>query len=117
MALPDLPEEIPEALRASAIHSADFQVNEFGWISAEALQVIESLEWSKVAVVGVQEYRHDPVGFVPSSANWDTSRGFAESEISFARRSRREAMEFIRGILEEDAEIVALEFFHMDDAA
>jgi hypothetical protein len=113
----ELPIEIPEELRASAIRSSDFEVNACGWPPEDALKVLQSLEWSKAAVNGVQAYMHVSTGFVPTEHNWDTSPSFGETELTYARRSHKEAVDFVSSILPDEVDVIALEFSFQDDAA
>ena len=113
----ELPIEIPEDLRASAIRSSDFEVNACGWPPEDALEVLRSLEWSQAAVNGVQAYKHDLAGFIPTEHNWDTSPSFGETELTYARRSHKEALEFVTSIPPDEVDVIALEFSFQDDAA
>ena len=113
----EIPKDIPTKLIQSAISSPDFQINEYGWTVPEALEVLQSLEWSKVAIRGLQEYKRDATGFIPAVFNWDSARAFGESEIAYARRSRQEAINFIKEHSTDEIEIIALQFSLQDSAA
>jgi hypothetical protein len=110
-----IPTEIPERLREGAIVPEFAGEYEAVWPIAGALEVLESLEWSKIAVTRAQGCAEMGATLVPTSDVWVLSEMVGETEIGRARKSRATAARFVRGL--KGGGFVMLEFSYQDDAA
>lgn len=110
-----IPTEIPDRLRSAAIFPDFARESEAAWTHAEALEVIESLAWSKIAVVGAQECVELGGTLMPTKQTWAFHETVGETETTRARRSRASAAHFIRGL--SGTPFVLLEFSYQDEAA
>lgn len=75
---------------------------EFAWLRMDALQVIARLQEKAICVLGIEIWlRGDgqkPVIPTPYVYGWAaTQRGHSESEEAYARRTCREAADYVRG--------------------
>jgi hypothetical protein len=87
----------------------------FAWSSLQCLQIIESLESTKVAVVEGEFFRAEPIGLVPAYAGWTCERAPQESATDYAARSRELAAAKVR---EFDGDVhVVLRLFDQQGAA
>jgi hypothetical protein len=111
-----IPTEIPPALRSAAIVPEFAHENEAAWTHEGALQVLDALEWSKVAVIGAVGCGEIGGQVVPTKQSWTFHETVGETETSRAQRSRDDAGRFIRG-LSGVVPFVLLEFSYQDDAA
>ena len=88
----------------------------------DAIAVVDSLEGTTTAVSEVTPFRRVAWGteihWSASETVWSVHRLRGESEVDYARRSRREAIEFIRECADEDdAQLFALTFPMWKDVA
>ena len=117
-----LPDEIPRELRQNALLLPGLLDGQGAWSREEALEVIESLEGTTVPVSEVTPFHRvtwgTEVHWSMSETVWSVHRQRSESEIDYARRSRREAAAFL-GDYEDgtDAPLFALTFPMWKDAA
>jgi hypothetical protein len=111
-----IPTEIPERLRSIAILPEFAREGEVAWTREAALDVLDSLEWTKVAVVGAQGLGEMGGVLVPTKQTWAFHEAPGETETTRARRSRDAAAHFIEG-LSGVVPYVLLEFSYQDDAA
>ena len=91
-----LPEEIPRKLRHAARVLPVLADGQGAWPREQALQVIDSLESTTVAISDVTPHRPLDGDWIPSSFSWSLHRKHHEADIDYARRSRQEAAEFIQ---------------------
>ena len=117
-----LPDEIPRTLRQDALFLPGLGDGQGAWPRQVAIAVIEGLEGTTVAVSDVTPYRRVAWGteihWSISDPVWSVHRMRSESVVDYARRSRREAAEFIGEFEEGDDELLfALTFPMWKDAA
>ena len=111
-----IPTEIPDRLRAAAILPDFAGDSEAAWTRDAALEVIESLEWSKVAILGATECVELDGRLQPTKHEWTFHEIVGETATTRARRSRASAANFIRGLSGVVA-FILLDFSYQDDAA
>ena len=94
-----LPDEIPGELRQNACFPPGLGDGQGAWCREDALEVIGSLEGTTIAVSDVMPYRSiawgTEVHWSVSDTEWSLHRMYNESDIDYARRSRKEAAAFI----------------------
>jgi len=114
-----LPREIPERLRSLGIPLENQDVDDLAWNKADALDVIDSLKGTKVAILGGDVYRSEPWGFVPAYDNWTCIRMEGELASEYARRTRQVAATFVQEYDDDQASNVffALRFSTQQEAA
>lgn len=91
-----LPERIPKRLRNMAVSFPGFGEGEGAWSRDDAIEVLESLKGTVVAVAGVAVFDHTTWGYAPSDVGLSIDRRTNESDADYARRSRQAAADFIR---------------------
>jgi hypothetical protein len=95
-----LPDEIPRELRQNALLLPGLVDGQGAWSKDQALEVIESLEGTTVAISDVTPYHRVAWGtelhWATSETVWSVHRLNRESDIDYARRSRRAAAAFIQ---------------------
>ena len=117
-----LPDEIPRKLRLNALFLPGLLDGQGAWPREEAVEVIQSLEGTTVAVSDVTPFHRVNWGtethWSMSETVWSVHRMNRESDIDYARRSRHEAVAFI-GECEDggDEVLFALTFPMWKDAA
>ena len=111
-----VPTEIPARLRHAAIVPDFAGESEAAWTRDGALEVVESLEWSKVAILGATECVELDGRLQPTKHTWTFHETVGETETTRARRSRAAAANFIRG-LPGTVTFILLDFSYQDDAA
>jgi hypothetical protein len=92
-----LPERIPKRLRESALVLPEFDDGEGAWSRDEAMDVIESLKGTTVAVSDVVVFNRILWGYAPSESALSIDRLSNESDADYSARSRLAAANFIRG--------------------
>ncbi|HEX5042155.1 MAG TPA: hypothetical protein VFV75_04565 [Candidatus Polarisedimenticolaceae bacterium] len=116
-----LPDAIPRDLRQNALLLPGLFDGQGAWSREEALEVIQSLEGTTVAVSEVTPYHRvtwgTEVHWSMSETVWSVHRLRSESEIDYARRSRREAVAFLGDHEDCGDELFALTFPIWKDAA
>ena len=117
-----LPDEIPGELRQNACFPPGLGDGQGAWCREDALAVIGSLEGTTIAVSDVTPYRSiawgTEVHWSVSDTEWSLHRMHNESDINYARRSRREAETFIAEYEDgPDETLFALTFPMWKDAA
>lgn len=111
-----LPIEVPPDLARDAVLLESMVDSEAGWTIDGALQVLDSLDRTWVAICGVQGYASSAMGLMPSPHNWSCEPLSGETASEFARRSRSGAAEYIRSLPTDEVALVGLEF-QGEDAA
>jgi len=111
-----IPTEIPQNLRAAALVPEFARESEALWSRQDALLVLESLEWSKVAVVGAVGCGEVGGTIVPTKHTWSFHETVGETETTRARRSRASVARFVEE-LSGIVPYVLLDFSYQDDAA
>jgi hypothetical protein len=91
-----LPERIPKRLRDTAISFPEFGDGEGAWSRDDAIEVIESLKGTTVAVSEVIIFEAAPWGYAPSEAGLSVDRLTDEGDADYGARSRQAAAHFIR---------------------
>jgi hypothetical protein len=76
------------------------------WSRLQCLQIIESLDSTKVAVVEGEFFRAEPLGLVPAFAGWSCERAPGETATEYAERSRELAAGKVRHATESDVHVV-----------
>lgn len=116
-----LPDEIPRELRQNALILPGLLDGQGAWSREDALEVVASLEGTMVAVSEVTPFHRvtwgTEVHWSMSDTVWSVHRQRSESEIDYARRSRREAVAFLGDYEECADELFALTFPMWKDAA
>jgi hypothetical protein len=112
-----IPEEVPQELVALGIPLHDADDEEIAWPREPAVEIIHSLEGSKVAVISVEIYRSQAWGLVPTDENWCCETLPGETATDFAHRSRTAALAYIEAREENEQEFYALEFSDQQLAA
>jgi hypothetical protein len=117
-----LPDEIPPRLRQDAVYLPGFGDGQGAWLREDAIAVIESLEGTTIAVSEVTPFRRVLWGtethWSVCDTVWSVHRLHSESDVNYARRTRRESAEFIAEFTDEDDEpLFALTFPMWKDAA
>jgi len=118
-----LPDQIPQELRQNACSlPGPWGEEEGAWCRADALTVIGSLEGTTIPVSDVTPYRSIAWGteihWSVCDPVWSVHRMHNESDINYARRSRKEAAAFIAEYEDGSDELLfALTFPTWKDAA
>ena len=114
-----LSDVIPMSLRSVAIPLSDLGVDDVAWRAADALQVIDYLRGTSVAIAGGDLYRVEPWGIAPMADDWRCDSWRGEMATSYADRSRKIAVAFIRDSQERlgDSVLYLLLFSMQQDAA
>ena len=94
---------VSEVLLARAKSLESLGLQEEGWTKGDALQLLAQLADKKVAVLGGDVYSTASGRLEPTYENWFCERCGEEDLGTYARRSQKEAMAFLRdypGLLE-----------------
>jgi hypothetical protein len=111
------PDELPEALAEKA---TPIEVDGEGfmtWSDSAALEVIEALRHTKVAILEIFVFYMESFGPVPSTDGWDCTPSLGETATDFAERSMNGAREFIETHERTGETLYSLVFSTQDDAA
>lgn len=109
--------EIVQAiLGRDAQHGIALPDGSFAWSNLQCLQIIKSLDSTKVAVVEGEFFRAEPIGLVPAYAGWTCERAPGETATEYAERSRELAACKVRHGAESDVHVV-LRLSDQQDAA
>ena len=111
-----IPTEIPQALRSAAIVPEFARDSEAAWTHEGALQVLEALEWSKIAVIGAVGCAEIGAQLVATKQAWAFHETPGETATTRARRSGADAARFVEG-LSGVLPFVLLQVSYQDDAA
>jgi Immunity protein 40 len=88
----------------------------FAWSRMQCLDILRSLDATKVAVAGGEFFRGEPIGLVPAYDGWTCERAAGETATDYAVRSRSVATYQIE--MEAHADLLAvLQLSDQDDAA
>lgn len=87
--------EIPRRLRKRAVALPDLDDDEAAWSRDDALEVIDALRGTMVAVSGVQVFFPVPGGYAPGVRSWQAHRVRGELESDFVGRSHDGARAFV----------------------
>lgn len=113
------PEEIPSNLLKLAIPVGDEGSGDLGWSAGDALEVIEVLRGTKIAILGGDVYRCEPWGVTPGYENWSSGVLPGETATEFARRTQALARAMVERHPGDTADglLFVLTFSNQDDAA
>ena len=113
-----LPERIPKRLRDIAISLPEFGDGEGAWSREDAIDVVESLKGTTVAVSEIVVFDATPWGYAPSELGLSVDRLNNEADADYGARSRQAAAEFIHGTeATKRSRLFALTFPLWKDAA
>ena len=114
-----LPPEIPEPLRSQGISLEDLDIDEVAWGKGDALEVIESLRGTKIAILGGDVYRSESWGLAPTYDSWLCDRMEGEQAFEYAQRTRHEARAYIEtyGAGQDGNVLFSLRFSTQQEAA
>ena len=88
----------------------------FAWSSSQCLEILKTLESTKVAVIEGEFFETQPIGLVPAYTGWSCERWGGETATDYAARSRDLAADHVQ--MEEHAEMhVVLTFSDQNEAA
>ena len=114
----NLPERIPKRLRDVALFLPELEDGEGAWSRGDAIEVIDSLRGTTVAVSAVIVFSRTPWGYAPSESTLSIDRIAGEGDADYSGRSRSIAAEFIRGCAgASDESLFALTFPMWKEAA
>jgi hypothetical protein len=85
--------------------------------NATALRLIEMLEGSKLAIRGIEVWRLESWGAVPTDEEWQCRRLILEGASDYASRSRREAVAFLKARQENAHALFAIDIDEQQEAA
>ena len=113
-------DETLQAVRAAMGRSAERGIalpdGSFAWSCSQSLEIIRSMEPSKVAIVEGEFFKAEPIGLVPAYAGWTCERAQGETATDFVMRSRDVAAREICRVSAEGLHVV-LQFSAQEDAA
>jgi hypothetical protein len=84
---------------------------------ATAVRLIEALDGSKVAICGVEVWRLESFGAVPTDERWDCRRLTLEPASDYASRSRHAALAFLKGRQDDAMALFAIDIDEQQEAA
>ena len=86
----------PEGLRDKAVSLEVIGLNEVAWPKTIAIEILERLQGTDAAALGGDVYRLKGSRPTPDYDNWYSERHPDETLESYTRRSREEALKYIR---------------------
>ncbi|MCP3980854.1 MAG: hypothetical protein GY716_16250 [bacterium] len=109
-----LPSQIPQGLVADAVSLDD---EGLAWGRDEAVEILDSLTGTRVAVAEIEVHRQEAWGLVPVGTNWSCALALGELSTAYAKRSRAEAREFLVAQADSAVAFYELIFDELDEAA
>ena len=115
----NFPERIPSKLLKRAIPVGGEGSDDLGWSTGDALEVIDALRGTKIAILGGDLCRSEQWGVTPGYENWSCGVLPGETATEFAQRTQ----EVARARVESHADdasgslLFVLTFSGQDDAA
>lgn len=99
-----IPSQISEKLAEAARPLDALGLDEVAWNKRSALAILAQLGGSSVAVLGGDVYRTVAGRLAPAYESWFCERKAQEALLSYAERSRRQALSFIDSFPDLDSE-------------
>lgn len=93
---------IPADLWLRAASLSDLGVEEFAWRPADAVQLLDLLRTSTIAVLGGDVYTRSAGRFHPAYENWYVEQDPLEEPASYAARSHAIASNYFAGLQQAD---------------
>jgi hypothetical protein len=84
---------------------------------ATALRLIEALDGSKLAIRGIEVWKLESLGPMPTDENWACQRLTLEAAPDYASRSRHAALVFLKNRKEKEMDIFTIDIDEQQEAA
>ena len=113
-----LPVELPPDLKEAGVPIESAEAG-LAWSAGVALEIVDALRNSTVAIVAGEVFRSDRVGVVPLYVGWSVERRLGETASDLAARSRQVARDEIEAHTRAGTgdELFAMTFSSQQDAA
>ena len=96
---------------------SDDDADGVGITGATALRLIEALDGSKLAIRGIEIWRMETWGPMPTDEKWVCKRLTLEAAPDYASRSRQAALVFLKGRKKDVMEIFTVDIDEQQEAA